>query len=54
MAYRRLIQKNTPFKRAPEFQALAAFNMLGLSRRIFEIGEAHLQAIISRLGARVE
>jgi hypothetical protein len=49
VAYRRLIQKNTPLKKTSEFQASTAFNILKLSRRVFEIGEAHLQAIISRL-----
>ncbi|RMZ84416.1 hypothetical protein DV738_g463, partial [Chaetothyriales sp. CBS 135597] len=48
VAYRRLIQKNIPLRKASEFQESAAFNILKLSRRIFEIGEAHLQAIISR------
>ncbi|RMD42357.1 hypothetical protein DV735_g2766, partial [Chaetothyriales sp. CBS 134920] len=48
VAYRRLIQKNMPLKRTSEFQESTAFNILKLSRRIFEIGEAHCQAIISR------
>ncbi|KIV97126.1 hypothetical protein PV10_00914 [Exophiala mesophila] len=49
VAYRRLIQKNLPLKMTIELQATAAFTILKLSRRIFEVGEAHLQAIISRL-----
>lgn len=49
VAYRRLIQKHAPLKRASDFQASPAFDVLKLSRRVFEIGEAHLQAIISQL-----
>ncbi|OCT51802.1 hypothetical protein CLCR_08390 [Cladophialophora carrionii] len=52
VAYRRLIQKNPSLKRTSEFQASTAFAILKLSRRIFEVGKAHVQALMS--GLRLE
>ncbi|EXJ58789.1 hypothetical protein A1O7_06219 [Cladophialophora yegresii CBS 114405] len=45
VAYRRLTQRNPSFKKTSEFQASTAFDILKLSRRIFEVGEAHVQAL---------
>jgi len=50
VAYRRLIQKSVPLKNATEFQASTAFDIIKVSRRVFEVGEAHLQALIASLG----
>ncbi|OAL28138.1 hypothetical protein AYO20_09557 [Fonsecaea nubica] len=49
VAYRRLIQKKTPLKLASEFQTSTAYDILKLSRRIFEVGEAHVLAILTTL-----
>ncbi|ETI22240.1 hypothetical protein G647_06313 [Cladophialophora carrionii CBS 160.54] len=52
VAYRRLIQKNPSLKWTSEFQASTAFAILKLSRHLFDVGEAHVQALMS--GLRLE
>lgn len=54
IAYRRLIRKNRALKRVSEFQASTAFSILKLSRRVFEVGEAHLQALVHQFAAEYD